>query len=168
MEELYRCVSALDDFFESDFLIVRWFCYLRQHPHPILAERITGNCQVGTLERPCVRRSVNELLTASEVHALRAYLAGMGVYSFCVEDLFIPSDVPSFPYGARTVDRDGVPRGYIRLSLARGYNLSIPIWGYYDLRKAEKGPYSKHLGGCLDWPGSRTNELFKGLIEGDA
>jgi len=167
--KLYRAWSIFNDFHKSRGVTVNWFCWSRRSPHTSYSEVIVGYDQLTSIDRRYARNTADELLTESEVAELRAYLLATDGPAVLTEEVCLPIEANAFPYTAIPTDSQGVPQGYIKLSRFGGYDLSTPIWGYYDLRGAAEGPYSERPQGAGVGSADETRtveEFFSAVVNG--
>jgi len=112
---------------------VQWFCENRPHPLVDYAQAIVGYERLPYEERFYPSDCIDGYLTADEVAELRGFVAkryGWQVLACAVE----------LPIAANSIGLGALPAGggadFLMLAKTPGYNLSISIWGHFDLRRA--------------------------------
>lgn len=156
MTRLYRAHSILDNFCGCDDVRIDWFVRDRQAPPAPYEEVIANYHELGVgesspercFERGYTQACIDELFTAAEIEELRAYLAEAHETELFVEEVELPIEGPMVPTGGLSI---AGMTGSIPLVTEAGYNLSIRVWGYYDLRlcweTVSTPPAKRQLGG---------------------
>lgn len=119
------------------------------------------------------RGIVDELLTAAEIEELRHYLEVVHGSALVVEEKLAPLDCRGqIGFGALAV---GGPSDFYMLSSGEGYNLSVEVWGYYNLEAgcceltdaARAARVARHVDETLsDFTNEESRTIARLLLEG--
>ncbi len=126
MIKLYRAWTQVDGFMGRDNVSFNWFRINREEPQAPFEELIQ-DYQPGNLY---AEDYVKELFTESELEELRAYLTEAHVSELLAEEIQLP--VENFVVGLGAMAVGGLTDFYM-LDKEPGYNLSFPVWAFYDL-----------------------------------
>lgn len=156
MIKLYRATTMVDNYHGRDQVCFNWFCSKREQPVAPYEELIQ-DYQPGHLY---AEDYVKELLTEAEVEELRAYLAReYGSELDSVKEAELPAPLNFMGYGALPA---GGGQDFYMLDRTPGYDLSIPIWAYYDLRDC---PDTVHFQPQQREAGAKFVELLLAKLE---
>jgi len=131
MNKLYEAYSTVDNFDGRDGVTFCWFVTERAKPVAPYEKLIKDRGSMDEHGRFYTEDFVDELLTKAEVEELREYLAKRHEMELRVEEVELPVRGPCLGFGALSV---GGGTDFYMLSKEEGYSLSVPIWGFYDLR----------------------------------
>lgn len=143
MIKLYRTWSTLGHYRGHKDVRVNWFCDERKAP--VLPYQDALGYDVESLAdrlRSYAVAQVDQYLTSEEVAQLRAFMEASDGPWVEVKEEPVPLQDNCASYNAVDADGSGEPQGFIELYRFAGYNLDIPVRGYYDLRGAD-GPYNE-------------------------
>lgn len=129
--KLFRAWSVVDDFKGHDGAVFHWFCPSREKP---VAPCEDSSLHTGDLDHSIsgdrIREAIDSLLTAKEVDELRDYLHSRYQLEVQAAEEISPELSPAY----LTDVFPNEMRRFHRLPDDLGYKLSLPIWGYYDLK----------------------------------
>lgn len=169
--KLYRAYSRLDDHLEHKGVALHWYCQHRPYPIGAYSDLISNYDHLNDRMQSYAQDYVDELLTEAEVAELRRYLLLVKGLDLVVEEVALPTEANNLAYMDRETKPSGVPTGWVLLSEYEGYDLSIPICGYYNLEEAEDGPWvrarlaEEAAGGSSGAASARTvDEFFKDVM----
>jgi len=132
MIKLYQAHSTVDNYAGRDRVTFSWFVNKRERPAAPYEELIAGYQELSDdPPKGYAEAFIDELLTEAEVEELRDYLAKRHKTELQIEEVALPLQEAVAGYGALGV---GGGTDYYMLSEEDGYSLSVPIYGFYDLR----------------------------------
>ncbi len=169
MKKLYQPYSTVPEYLGHKGVRVYWYCERRPYPLGTYTDLISNYDRLNDHQKPYAQGCVDELLTEAEVAELRRYLLLIDAIDgpdFVVEEIALPTEAGGLPFREHDTKPSGSPTGWVELSENEGYDLSIPICGYYNLKAAEDGPWVKirleeqGVGGSSGAASERTVDEF--------
>jgi hypothetical protein len=140
MIKLYHAWSVVNNFRGYDGVKIKWYCGHRDQPVALYKSVIENYENIAGIKdyaedsefyyREMAEDFVDELLTEAEVDELRKHLTGERRDTFQVSEFPLPvsKDCNAYRYYPM-----GGPVDSYMLHQEQGYDLSIPIVGFYDL-----------------------------------
>lgn len=133
MTKLFRVYSVRENYKDRDTVVVDWFCFKREKPAVSYEAIIANYDELNDEERSRACGLVDNYLTEDEVKELRGYIefgSGFDIKSTEISTPF--EDGRKIHDFSKPVDSE-LEGDYVHLSGKDGYDLSVPISGFYDL-----------------------------------
>lgn len=144
MTKLYHAHSELDDFHGCDEVTICWLVDHRDEPVASYEELIAGYKELDRTGRIYTEGALDELFTVEEVDELREYL--LRVYSLELHAKEAALPLPGICMGLGFIPVGG-GQHLLTLWQEDGYDLSVPIAGYFDVRQCPPSRRSRILAG---------------------
>jgi len=133
MTRLFRAYTVRENYKGRDTVIVDWFCSKRETPAVEYENLVENYGELGEDERARAHKLIDHFLTESEIKELDRYMDGNFGFEVKSKPLNLPfkdgRKIPNFAAPPTPADEGD----YFDLSSNQGYDLSVPISGFYDL-----------------------------------
>lgn len=143
--KVYAAYSTADEYRKFRNVLFHWFAH-REVPLVSPEEAILDYHELSERQQAYALGYVSELLTENEVEELRAYLQKEHKAELETVEVELPIQredaTDLMPWEAIAV---GGMDDFYMLSREEAYNLSVPIWGYFDLRAAGYGEREERI-----------------------
>jgi len=132
---LFRAISVVDNFQGKDGVVFDWYCSHREQPVAPYEELLVGFYPSESMKY--IQEGINEYFTEQETKELAVFLRklkqtqNIDFTRFYVKEMKVPMEIQDLQ-SERFID---CFTSVYSLHEVEGYNLSIPVEAYYDLRE---------------------------------
>jgi hypothetical protein len=132
--KLYAAHSVLSEFCGHENVRIDWYFHERISPIAQSDKLIKGFSALDREKQVHFSGFVNELFREIDLDKLHCCVEPIHNSEIITEEIAIPIDPHSFSF-RRFMDRTiGKLSGYYMLTEIKGFDMSFPVWGYFDLK----------------------------------
>lgn len=163
--ELYRVTSTVDKFphdhHRFNQVTVHWFVADRKMPVVQYKNVIKDYSLLPGKDQIFTREFIKEMFTLKEVELLKSYLETVHGWTVNIEQAQLPVEGRWLGFRAHQI---GGVSGFHKLNTEQSYNLSLKVWGYYNVDALEQisglGDIFMRMKDVI----TRTRERFSALV----